>query len=157
MTSTCASNSTGSDRQGSMPNAEGAPVQRGMRGVIRLATYEEEGSSIVRAVMEDVDSTGYSDEVLEERIGVGAAQLSRIRSGQAHVPGKLMAWAIENSRHRPARTLVAVCAAGEGEFKPKPPPSVEERHAATLDVLEEMGIGGVVREKVAKLLGVVKP
>jgi hypothetical protein len=144
-------------RQRDVPNAVGAPVQRCFRGVIRAATYEEDGANIVSAVMEDVDSTGYSDERIAELTSVGAAQLSRIRSGQAHVPGSLMAWAIENSRHRPARTLVAVCAAGEGEFKPKPPPSVEERHEAYLAELHDMGLDDVLREKVARRLGVVKP
>lgn len=145
---------TVTDRQGSTTHGEGVPVQRAFRGVIRAATYEDEGAAIVAAVMEDIASTGYSDDAIEEKTGVAAAQLSRIRSGQAHVPGKLMAWAIEQSRHRPARTLVAVCAAGEGEFKAKPPPSVEERHAVTLDVLHDMGIHEVVREKVAQRLGV---
>jgi transcriptional regulator with XRE-family HTH domain len=147
---------TGSMRQCDVPNAAGAPVQRSFRGVIR-ATCEGEGSRIVAGLMEDLDSTGYSDEEIAERTPVGAAQLSRIRTGQAHPPGALIAWAIEQSRHRPPHVVVAICAVAEGEFKPRPPPSVEERHAATLDVLHEMGIGEVVVERVARKLGAVKP
>ena len=148
---------TSSDRQHLTPNAEGpAPVQRRLRGVIG-ESYEDAGDYMHAALWEDLDSTGYSDDDLADRTGVGSAQLSRIRTGQAHPPRKLIAWAIDNSRHRPSRYVVAVCTVAEGEFKPKPPPSVEERHAATLDVLHEMGIEEVVRERVAKLLGVVKP
>ena len=156
MAPTCASTPTVSDTQRDVPHVAGAPTQRSFRGVIR-ESYEDEGARIVDALAADLDSTGLSDKEIEERTGVGAAQLSRIRSRQAHPPGALLAWAIENSRHRPARTLVAVCAAGEGEFNPRPPPSVEDRHAATLDVLHEMGIAEVVAAKVARRLGMVKP
>jgi transcriptional regulator with XRE-family HTH domain len=156
MASTCAATPTVSNSQRLPTNAEGPPVQRSFRGVLR-DSHEEEGGRIVAALFDDVDSTGFSDDELEERTGVAAAQLSRIRHGQAHAPGKLLAWAIEQSRYRPPRVVVAICAAAEGEFRPKPPPSVEERHAATLDVLHEMGIGEVVVERVARKLGAVKP
>jgi hypothetical protein len=147
--------STGSIRQRDVPNAAGAPEQRSFRGVIR-ATCEEEGARIVAGLMEDLDSTGFSDEEIAERTPVGAAQLSRIRTGQAHPPGALVAWGIENSRHRPPRVVVAINGCAGGEFKPKPPPSVEDRHAATLDVLHDMGIGDVVVAKVAQKLGVTR-
>lgn len=145
-----------SDRQDSLTNAAGAPVQRSFRGVIR-ESHEDEGLRIVAALFDDIDSTGFSDDEIEDRTGVAAAQLSRIRHGQAHAPGKLIAWAIEQSRIRPPRVVAAVCAAAEGEFRPKPPPSVEERHAAVLDVLHDMGIGEVVLGKVARKLGTVQP
>jgi transcriptional regulator with XRE-family HTH domain len=156
MTSTSAAKPTVSDTQRAMTTDAGPPVQRSFRGVIR-ENYEEEGALIIAALAKDLESTGYSDAEIEERTTVAAAQLSRIRSGQAHPPGKLLAWAIEQSRIRPPAVVVAICAAAEGEFKPKPPPSVEERHAATLDVLHDMGIVEVVREKVARKLGAVKP
>lgn len=156
MASTSAATPTVSDRQQSVPTAAGTPVQRSFRGVIR-DSYEEEGGRIVTALAADLDSTGLSDKEIEERTGVGAAQLSRIRNGQAHPPGALLAWAIEQSRHMPARVLVAICAAGEGEFKPRPPPSVEDRYAATYEVLGEMGIDEVVLARVARKLGMVKP
>jgi hypothetical protein len=158
MASSFASRSTDSDRPRSLSTGEGAPrpVQRSLRGVIG-AQYEDEGDFIVDALMEDLDSTGLSDDELGERTGVEKAQLSRVRQHKAHAPGKLIAWAIDNSRHQPARVVAAVCAAAEGEFRPKPPPSVEDRHAATLDVLHDMGIVDVVREKVARRLGMVKP
>ena len=156
MASTHTLSPTVSDQQRDVPTAAGTPAQRSFRGVIR-ESYEDEGSRIVSALAEDLESTGLSDKEIEERTGVGAAQLSRIRNGQAHPPGALLAWAIEQSRHRPAHVVVAVCAVAEGTFTPKPPPSVEERHAATLDVLHEMGIGDVVVAKVARKLGVVKP
>jgi transcriptional regulator with XRE-family HTH domain len=155
MASSHAPTSTVSDRQKSTTVAE-SPVQRSFRGVIR-ESYEDEGGRILSALIADLDSTNLSDEEIEERTGVASAQLSRIRHGQAHPPAKLVAWAIEQSRNRPPAVVVAVCAVADGEFRPKPPPSVEERHAATLDVLHEMGIGEVVVERVAKRLGVVKP
>lgn len=151
---THALNSTVSDSQQSVPHADEPPVQRSLRGVIR-GDYADQGAHLIAALAADLDSTGFCDEELEARTGIAAAQLSRIRHGQAHPPGKLIAWAIDQSRHRPPRIVAAICAAGEGEFKPKPPPSVEERHTATLDVLHEMGIDEVVREKVARKLGVV--
>jgi hypothetical protein len=156
MTHSSTSTPTGSMRQRDVPNAAGTPEQRSFRGVIR-ATCEDEGSRIVAGLMEDIDSTGFSDEEIAERTPVGAAQLSRIRTRQAHPPGALIAWAIENSRHRPPHVVVAINDCAGGEFKPRPPPSVEDRHAATLDVLHEMGIGEVVVERVARKLGVVKP
>lgn len=158
MASTHTLGATGSDRQEALPTAVGAaPVQRRLRGIIG-ETYEDAGDCIHAALWEDIDSTGYADDDLADRTGIDAPHLSRIRTGKAHAPRKLIAWAIDNSRHRPARYVVAVCAVAEGEFKPKPPPSVEERHAATLDVLHGMGIAEVVRERVAAKLGMmVKP
>lgn len=131
-------------------------MQRSLRGVIR-DRYEEEGEQIIDALMEDLDSTGRPDEDIADRAGVERAQLARIRQHKMHPPGRLIAWAIDNSRHQPPQVVVAICAAAEGEFKPKPPPSVEDRHAATLDVLHEMGIAEVVRDRVARRLGVTKP
>lgn len=148
---------TVSNRQDSTPNAAGRyPVQRRLRGVIG-ESYEDAAAYLHEALWEDLDSTGYSDDDLADRTEVGAAQLSRIRTRQAHAPQKLITWAVDNSRHRPPRYTIAICTISEGEFKPKPPPSVEDRHAATLDVLHEMGIEEVVREKVARILGVTKP
>jgi transcriptional regulator with XRE-family HTH domain len=154
--SSCDLKSTVSNRHSSTPHAAGTPVQRSFRGVVR-ESYEEEGSLIVAATVEDLDSTGLTDREIEERTGVGAAQLSRIRSGQAHPPGSLTAWAIDNSRHNPPRTLVAICSVGEGTFTPKPPPNVEEWHAAYREVLSEMDILDRVQEKAARKLGMVKP
>lgn len=134
------------------PTVAETPRQRSFRGVLR-DRYEEEGEALTDALMEDLDSTGLADKELEDRTGIAAAQLSRIRQHKAHAPGSLIAWCVENSRHRPARYVAAVCAAAEGEFKPKPPPSVEERHEAMLQVLHEMGIDAVVREKATALLG----
>lgn len=148
--------STVSNRQNGLPVQETGPTQRSFRGVIR-ESYEDEGGRILAALVEDLDSTHLTDEEIEERTGVGAAQLSRIRHAVAHPPTKLLAWAIEQSRNRPPAVVVAVCAVAEGTFTPRPPPSVEERHATTLDVLHEMGIEEVVRDRVAKRLGVVKP
>jgi hypothetical protein len=149
-----ASTSTVSDRQELTPNAPGRapPVQRRLRGVIG-ESYEDAGAYIHAALWEDIDSTGFSDDDLADRTGISGAQLSRIRTRQAHAPDKLVTWAIDNSRHRPPRYVVAVCTVAEGEFKPKPPPSVEDRHAATLEVLHDMGIEEVVRERVTKMLG----
>jgi hypothetical protein len=160
MPQTSVTKSTDTDRQQSVTHGEGArmnePIQRSLRGVIR-EQYEEEGDLIVSALFEDLDSTHIGDEGIADKTGVEKAQLSRIRQGKAHPPGRLIVWAIDNTRHQPARVVVAVCAAAEGEFKPKPPPSVEDRHAATLDVLHEMGIGEVVTAKVQRKLGMVKP
>lgn len=156
MASTPAPEPTGTNRQQSTPTVAGVPVQRSFRGVLRQS-YEIEGESIVSALLEDLDSTGLPDDEIADRVQMEKAQLSRIRHKQAHPPGKLIAWGIEQSRHRPPRVVVAVCATADGEYRPKPPPSVEERHAATLDVLHEMGIGDVVVERVARRLGVVKP
>jgi transcriptional regulator with XRE-family HTH domain len=155
MAPTSAPTPTVSDRQKSATVTE-SPVQRSFRGVIR-ESYEDEGGRILAALISDLESMHLSDEEIEDRTGVASAQLSRIRHGQAHPPARLLAWAIEQSRNRPPAVVVAMCAVAEGEFKPRPPPSVEERHAATLDVLEEMGIREVVVERVAKRLGVVKP
>jgi hypothetical protein len=155
MTQTLGPVSTVSDRQAATTNAAGAPVQRSMRGILRQGV-EEEAEEIRLALNRDLDSTGYSDRQIEEKQGTGAAQLSRIRNGQAHAPWDLVVWTIENTRLQPPAVLVALCRAGEGEFKPKPPPSVEERHAATLDVLHEMGISEVVVSKVARKLGVTR-
>ena len=156
MPSNAASSPTVSVRQGETTNAAGTPVQRTFRGVIR-ESYEEEGARILAALCSDLDSMHLSDEQIEERTGVAAAQLSRIRHGQAHPPARLLSWAIEQSRNRPPAVVAAMCSVADGEFKPKPPPSIEERHAATIDVLHEMGIAEVVAEKVAKRLGMVKP
>lgn len=156
MTQNSAAMSTVSVRQAETTTAAGPPVQRSFRGVIR-ETYEEQGAHLLAALFSDLESTRLSDDEIEDRTGVAAAQLSRIRHGQAHPPLKLIAWGIEQTRNRPPAFAVATCAAAEGEFKPKPPPSVEERHAATVDVLHEMGIDEVVRERVAKRLGMVKP
>lgn len=156
MTTSSIANPTDTDRQHPAPTVVGPPVQRSFRGVVRQP-YEEEGARIVEALCGDLDSTGITDDEIAERTCVEKAQLSRIRHAQAHPPGRLIAWAIDQSRHRPPLVVAAVCAAAEGEFKAKPPPSVEERHAATLDVLHDMGIHDVVREKVARRLGVVKP
>jgi hypothetical protein len=156
MAPTFASESTGTNRQLSTPHVAGAAVQRSFRGVLRQ-TYEVEGDAIVDALMADLDSTGLPDDEIADRVQMEKAQLSRIRHRQAHPPGKLIAWGIEQSRHRPPRVVVAVCATAEGEYRPKPPPSVEDRHAATLDVLHEMGINDVVLARVAAKLGVVKP
>lgn len=147
---------TVSDSQTPLTNAAGTPIQRAFRGVIR-ESYEEEGGRIVAAVIEDLDSTGLSDIEIQERTGVASAQLSRIRSGSAHPPGSLIAWAIEQSRHNPPRTLVAICAAGEGTFTPKPPPDPAEWYAAYREVLSEMDILDRVHEKAARRLGVVRP
>lgn len=144
---------TVSDRHGSATNGPGSPSQRSFRGVLRRE-HEEEGDNLRAALEADLDSTHLSDEELEDRTGVARAQLSRIRSGQAHAPWSLVVWAVDNSRNRPPAIVSALCAVAEGEFKPKPPPSVEERHEATLDVLHEMGIDAVVRERVARRLGV---
>ncbi len=151
MASNAASTPTVSDGQ-HVPTVAERPAQRSFRGVLRNG-YEEEGEHLTDALFEDLDSTGLSDEEIEDRTEVAAAQLSRIRQHKAHAPGKLITWAIENSRHRPAHYLVAVCASAEGTFTPRPPPSVEERHEATLQVLHDMGIGEVVAAKVAALLG----
>jgi transcriptional regulator with XRE-family HTH domain len=156
MPSTSATTSTVSNRQDSLPTAAGAPSQRSFRGVIR-ESYEDEGARILAALCADLDSTRLSDEEIEERTGVAAAQLSRIRHGQAHPPPRLMAWAIEQSRHTPPRTLVAVCSAGEGTFQPKPPPDPAAWFEAYREVLSEMDILDRVHEKAAKRLGVVKP
>lgn len=156
MPSTSASASTVRDSQEALPTAAGRPQQRSFRGVIR-ESYEDEGARVLAALCADIDSTHLSDDEIEERTGVAAAQLSRIRHGQAHPPAKLLTWAIEQSRNRPPAVVVAMCSVAEGEFKPKPPPSVEERHAATLAVLEEMGIREVVVAKVTARLGMVKP
>jgi transcriptional regulator with XRE-family HTH domain len=156
MPSTHARNETVSDSQPKATIAVGAMQQRSFRGVIR-ESYEEEGARVLAALCSDIESTGLSDDEIEERTGVAAAQLSRIRHGAAHPPAKLLTWAIEQSRIRPAAVVVAICSVADGEFRPKPPPSVEERHAATVDVLREMGIHEVVRERVSKRLGMVKP
>jgi transcriptional regulator with XRE-family HTH domain len=145
--------STGSDRHSFVPTNAGPPQQRSFRGVIR-ERHEEEGEQLTAALMKDLDSTGLSDEEIAERTPVGAAQLSRIRSGQAHAPAALIIWAIDNSRIRPPAYATAICGVAEGEFRPKPPPSVEERHAAYLAELHAMGIDAVVRDRVAKRLGV---
>lgn len=156
MASTSASDPTVRNSQQTTTNAVGSPVQRSFRGVIR-ESYEDEGARIVQALVADLESTGLSDKEIEERTGVGAAQLSRIRNGQAHPPGALLAWAIEQSRHTPARTLTAVCAAGEGTFTPKPPPDPAEWLAAYREVLAEMDILDRVHAKAARKLGTVKP
>jgi transcriptional regulator with XRE-family HTH domain len=147
--------STVSDRQQSVPHVEGAPTQRSFRGVLRRE-HEEEGDHLREALDADLDSTRLSDEEIEERTGVARAQLSRIRNGQAHAPWPLVVWAVDNSRLQPPAIVVAMCGVAEGEFRPKPPPSVEERHAATLDVLHEMGISEVVVGRVARKLGVTR-
>lgn len=155
MASTFALSPTVTDRPSATSNGEGDAVQRSFRGVIR-GQYEDEGDHIVDALLDDIDSTGLGDDEVGQRIDMDKAQISRIRQHKAHPPGRMFAWAIDNSRNKPPRVVVAICSAAEGEFKPKPPPSVEERHAATLDVLHEMGIGEVVRERVARRMG-VKP
>jgi hypothetical protein len=156
MTNTFASKPIDSDRHIPVRHAEGPaepPMQRSFRGVLRRE-HEEEGEHLRAALNADLESTHYTDEELEERVEIDRAQLSRIRTGKAHAPWKLVVWAADNSRLRPPAIVCAVCAVAEGEFKPKPPPSVEDRHAAMLDVLADMGIETVVREKVAKRLGV---
>jgi hypothetical protein len=155
MTQSSARLSTVSDRQQSVPHVEGAPTQRSFRGVLRRE-HEEEGDHLREALDADRDSTRLSDEEIEERTGVARAQLSRIRNGQAHAPWPLVVWAVDNSRLQPPAIVVAMCGVAEGEFRPKPPPSVEERHAATLDVLHEMGISEVVVGRVARKLGVTR-
>lgn len=155
MASSFAPESTGTDSQRVTPTGAGSPTQRSFRGVLRQ-TYEVEGDAIVAALLADLDSTGLTDDEISDRVQMEKAQLSRIRHRQAHAPGKIIAWAIEQSRLRPPSVVAAVCATAEGEFRPRPPPSVEDRHAATLDVLHDMGIDEVVRERVAKRLG-VKP
>jgi transcriptional regulator with XRE-family HTH domain len=147
---------TDNESQQATSHVEGRPVQRSFRGVIR-GDYEDEGAAIIAALCDDLDSTGLADDEIADRTGIDKAQLSRIRRAQAHPPGRLIAWAIDQSRHRPPRFVVATCAAAEGEFKPRPPPSVEDRHAATLDVLHDMGIDEVVASKVAQRLGVTRP
>lgn len=143
---------TVTDRHNSVPHGEEPPVQRSFRGILRKS-HEEEGDRLRRALEVDLSSTRFSDEELEERTGVARAQLSRIRSGQAHPPWPLVVWAIDNSLVKPPAVVTAICGVAEGEFKPRPPPSVEDRHQATLDVLHEMGIDGVVLERVVRKLG----
>jgi hypothetical protein len=151
MASTLAQQPTVLDSPHPKPAAE-TPVQRSFRGVLR-DLHEEAGEHFTDALFEDLDSTHRSDEELGDLAGVDKAQLSRIRRHQAHPPGKLISWAIENTRIRPPAYVAAVCASADGEFMPRPPPSVEDRHEATLRVLHEMGIGEVVVSKVTALLG----
>jgi hypothetical protein len=152
MTSTCTRNLTDSDRQQSVSNDEGARVQRSFRGVLR-SKLEDEADDLRDAFNKDLASTGYTDEQVEERTPVDRAQLSRIRNGKAHPPFSLVVWVIDNSRISPPAIVRAICGVAEGEFKPRPPPSVEDRHAATMTVLREMGIADVVVEKAMRLTG----
>jgi transcriptional regulator with XRE-family HTH domain len=153
MPTTHTQSATVTNRRIPVTHGEGAPTQRSFRGVLRRE-HEEEGDNLRAALEADLASTHLSDEEIEDRTGVARAQLSRIRSGQAHAPWVLVVWAVDNSRLSPPAIVVAMCAVAEGEFKARPPPSVEERHAAYLAELHAMGIDAVVRERVAKRLGV---
>lgn len=134
-----------------MPPESSEPQQRSLRGVIR-GKYEEEGDRIIDALLADLDSTGLTDDEIAERSDIDKAQLSRIRARKAHVPGKLLSWAIDQSRHRPPRFLVACCAAGDHEPKPLPPPEPAAFLAAYQAELAEMGLEDLLRQRVARRL-----
>lgn len=102
---------------------------------------------IVKALKQDWEESGWSLERLGDKLERDPAQLSRIFDGKgANPPPDLLAWAAANGPNR--RTLAALNDVG-GCVAPRPKPPAQAKHwyAATLEVLDEMGIGEVVRER----------
>jgi transcriptional regulator with XRE-family HTH domain len=123
-------------------------VQRSFRGVLRAAA-EEEGERLRTALLADLDASGLPDAEIADKVGIDRGQMSRIRQGKAHPPEALVVWAIEHGRLQYVR---AVCAVAEGEFKPRPPPSPEERLQALEDELAAAGLAEHFRLRVARRL-----
>jgi len=116
---------------------------------------EREGSALVDALLEDLDSSGLMDAEICERTGTDRGHLSRIRAKQAHPSGALVAFAIDHSRIRPPRYLTVACGIGDHEPKPRPPPSVGAVLEAYRDELAASGLDEHYRERVERRLGVV--
>jgi len=127
-----------------------APLRERQRSEVEI-----EGDGLTAALLEDIDSSGYSDVEVCDRSGTDKGHMSRIRAKAAHPPQALVAWAIDHSRHRPPRYLVVACSVADHEPKPRPPPDV----SAVLDAYRaELAAGGLddhFRERVEKRLGVV--
>lgn len=117
--------------------------------------HEEAGAELTDALFEDLASMQLQDAEVCERSGIDRPHFSRVKARQAHPPESLIAFAIGNSRHRPARYLVVSCALGEHEPKPKPPPSVGDVLEAYRAELADMKLDSLVRERVERRLGVV--
>lgn len=107
---------------------------------------------IVKALRLDVDESGWSLDRLAEKLQRDPAQLSRILDGKgANPPADLLAWAAENGPHR--RTL-AILSDLSGCVAPRPRPPAEVKHwyAAQCEVLDEMGIAEIVRDRARQKL-----
>jgi transcriptional regulator with XRE-family HTH domain len=102
---------------------------------------------VVKGIRQDVEESGWSLDRLAERLQRDPAQLSRILDGKgANPPADLLAWAAENG---PNRRTLAVLSDLSGCVAPRPKPPAEVKHwfAAQCEVLDEMGIGEIVRER----------
>lgn len=121
------------------------------------SAVEVEASALIDALFEDLASTGLQDTEIADRSNTERGHLSRVRAKQAHPPQSLVAFAIDHSRHRPPRYLVALNAVAAYEPKPLPPPDVaavfEAYRGEVLQAFPELD--AIIIGRVEQKLGVV--
>lgn len=105
-----------------------------------------------RAVKLDVDESRYGLERLSEKLQRDPAQVSRMLDGKGANPSwDLIAWAVENGPNHHALAVlneIGHCVAP----RPKPPALPAHWFAAQNEVLDEMGIAEVVRDRARQKL-----
>lgn len=108
---------------------------------------DDAAARVRRALKQDQEESGWSLDRLAEHLQRDPAQLSRIFDGKgANPPSDLIAWA---AKYGPHRRTVAVLNDLSGCTAPRPKPPALPAHwfAAYSEVLDEMGIHEVVRER----------
>lgn len=113
------------------------------------------GDELTDALFEDLASTKLQDAEICERAAIDRPHFSRVKARQAHPPPPLVAWAIGNSRIRPARYLVVACGLADHEPKPKPPPSVADVLEAYRAELADARLDEHFKERVERRLNVI--
>lgn len=128
------------DGGGRLPEGEQLPLGANLR-----AAYEESGDRLLKSIVNALTAASKSLDDVAADIGIDPAQLSRVLHGRsANIPPRLLAYAAWHDR---AHLFVReVCALAGGEFKPKPPKSVEEKYAALRAALMERGLWDVAKE-----------
>jgi hypothetical protein len=132
------------------------PRQTQLRARQRLAV-EITGDELIDALLEDLASTNLLDTEICERSGTDRGHFSRVKAKQAHPSQALVAFAVDQSRHRPPRYLVAINALADYEPRPRPPPDVGAVLEAYRDELRSKfpELDDVLRGRVERRLGVV--
>jgi hypothetical protein len=121
------------------------------------SVFEGFGVELIDALLEDLASTNLLDAEICEYSGTDRGHFSRVKAKQAHPSQALVAFAIDQSRHRPPRYLVAVTALADYEPKVRPPPDVgavlEAYREEVRSRFPELDEG--IRNRVERRLGVV--
>jgi hypothetical protein len=121
------------------------------------SAIELTGDELIDALLEDLASTNLLDAEICERSGTDRGHFSRVKAKQAHPSQALVAFAIDQTRHRPPRYLVAITALADYEPKPRPPPDVGAVLEAYRDEVRSRfpELDDVLRNRVERRLGVV--